>query len=146
LDLLKLILRTPNIEMKSILDKIKAYKESLSNSRDFNEKRAILNSINGLYHRLYEIKENREGLKSEEKYHLSTLIKNDVARQERRMRALRSIFDFYCKKGISMVKKYYTFDSIDRQTQAMSLENFSLLMKDFHIKVEPTVNEFFYHW
>ena len=133
------MLQTPNQEMKRILDIISKYKEALTNSKDFTEKRAILNSINMYYHKLYEVKAKREGLTSEEQYHLSTLVRNETSKNEKRSKALKNIFEFYCKKAISMVKKYYTFDSINKQAQGMTLENFSVLLKDFRIKLDPSV-------
>jgi len=136
LEILSILLKSPNQDMREIRIMIARLNRLLKGCKDETESRLIENVLDGLYQRLYELKNTREGLSPEEIEDYEECNRRDTLRRQGRLRALRELFGNYCKKAISLVKRHGSFDAINLQTQGMSLENFSCLLKDLKVRVE----------
>lgn len=141
LEILSLLLKSPNQGMREIRLLIAKLNKLLRSCKDELESRLIENTLDGLYQRLYELKLAREGLTPEEKEDFEECNNRDMQRRQSRLRALKELFGNYCKKAISLVKRHGSFDAINLQTQGMSLENFCCLLKDLRVRIDAQVQE-----
>jgi len=156
--------KTKKLTVKeNILAMIEKYERIKNESQEEIEKQALQNTIDTLYKKLYhidgpeKIKEpkeievispriRKEEVTVEKEWSESPNKKKIAAKEARRLKALKDIFDFYAKKGASSIYLYKNFEDIVRESQEISLENFSILLKDFRIKIDPAVKSlnFFY--
>lgn len=120
--------------IEGLLITISKYQTMLDNAQNPIEKQALKNTILSLYDKIENLSKSRENKDSEK----SPRSYNEV-REEKRIRALRDIFDFFCRKGLKIAKGF-TFESINRHYSGMTLEKFSVMLKDFNIKLDQMVS------
>lgn len=120
--------------IEGLLITISKYQTMLDNAQSNIEKQALKNTILGLYDKIenlsHSYREKKDAEKSPRSY--------TEVREEKRIRALRDIFDFFCRKGLRIIKGF-TFESINRHYSGMTLEKFSVMLKDFNIKIDQFV-------
>lgn len=64
--------------------------------------------------------------------------KDSRTKEEKKMRALRDTFDFYAKQQVSGGKAP-TFSKIQHQFNTINLGKFSVILKNFRIKIDNLV-------
>ena len=129
-------------DAKSLIkETIEKYEKLIRESRSEIEKEILQATLDTLLQKLNQL-ERRGSNTVVDESRLDTLEdKKAIKRKERRMKALKEIFDFYSKQQLNGGKAA-TFDRIGKQFNSINIGKFSVIIKNFQMKIDQLVRNF----
>lgn len=119
-----------NSQLKNtLLETIAKYRNMLNEAPSEIEKQVLQTAIETL---LKKVKELDAPKPSDE------LTSEDTTKSKKRIKALQEIFDFYSKQQLG-VGRPETFDKIQRHFKSVNIGKFSVILKDFRMKMDKLV-------
>jgi len=119
-----------------LLETIEKYQEMIKEASTEVEKQVLQGTIDTLYDKLNKLETGSKTLDDESR--LLQEAKIQKKKEEKRMKALRDIFDFYSKQQLN-AGKAPTFDRIEKQFSSINLGKLSVIIKNFQMKIDQFV-------
>jgi len=124
----------PTNDVKALLlETIEKYNQMIKDAATDVEKKILQGTIDSLYHQLSQLEAGPKTQDDEAKLIQEAKLKKK--REEKRMKALRDIFDFYSKQQLN-AGKAPTFDRIEKQFSSINLGKLSVIIKNFQMKID----------
>lgn len=115
---------------KALMDTIANYEKIIENTPNEEEKELLGETVNVLKQKLYDLENGRSSVNNE--------ARNAQLSEERRLRALKEIFDFYCTQQIN-TGKFATFEKVKRLANTINLGTFKVFLTNFKLKMHHLV-------
>ena len=120
----------------TLLETIMKYQSMVNGAPSEIEKQVLQSAIETLNQKVKELDAPEQAITPA----VSVLESNpdDATKSKKRIKALQEIFDFYSKQQLG-VGKPETFDKIKRHFKSVNLGKFSVILKDFRMKIDNLV-------
>lgn len=125
-----------------IFETIAKYQQMIDESSSEVERQVLQTTINTLYKKLDELEtgEVTNDISVVSAPKKETEVRIVRKKDEKRIKALREIFDFYSKQQLAGGKPG-TFDRLERQFNTLNLGKFSVILKNYKIKIDHMVRK-----
>ncbi len=122
---------------KALLATIENYEQMLQDAKTEIEKQVLQTTVDTLYKKLEELE---NGVLESHEPKMSEAEKK--RREQKRKRAFKEIFYFYCTQQIN-AGSAHTFDKLGRLTNTINLGTYKVMLKNFRLKMEHHVRNTF---
>ena len=120
---------------QTLIETIQKYEKIIQESRNKVEKEILQGTVDTLKSKLKELEAQKAQAEPEPTKEESSAQK----KEEKRIKALKEIFDFYCAQQLN-VGKASTFDRLDRISKTINLGTFKIILKNFKVKMSTLVS------
>ncbi len=119
-----------------LLETIEKYQQMINEASTEVEKQILQGTIDTLYEKINKLEAGPKDSNDESRILQDAKIQKK--KEEKRMKSLRDIFDFYSKQQLN-AGKAPTFDRIERQFSSINLGKLSVIIKNFQMKIDQFV-------